>query len=62
MRTVCEKIQSFEEKEWRERIWNNKKLTWYRRIKNNLKFEDYLQDEWVQGRRILCQLRGVLSV
>ena len=23
-----------------------------------MKFEDYLQDEWVQGRRILCQLRG----
>ena len=55
---VCEKIQRFEEKEWRERIWNNKKLRWYRRVKSTLKFEDYLQDEWIQGRRILCQLRG----
>ena len=33
-------------------------MRWYRRVKSTLKFEDYLQDEWIQGRRILCQLRG----
>jgi hypothetical protein len=55
---VCESIQAFEEKEWGRRVWKNKKLRWYRRVKPQLAFEEYLQDKWTQGRRTLSRLRG----
>ena len=55
---VCESIQAFEEKEWGRRVWKNKKLRWYRRVKPKLAFEEYLQDKWTQGRRTLSRLRG----
>ncbi len=47
----------------RERVWSNKKLVWYRRVKTDLKFEDFLKNEWVRGRRLVSKLRsGVLQL
>ena len=55
---VFGKVKAWEEEQWRAGMQSKSKLRVYRRVKTELKREDYLQSSKIEGRRQMTQLRG----
>ena len=55
---VEERIQAREQRNWRKKLNEKPKLRTYRRFKNNLALEDYLESEDIRGRKLMAKLRS----
>ena len=55
---VDERIQAREQRNWRKKLNEKPKLRTYRRFKNNLALEDYLESEDIRGRKLMAKLRS----
>ena len=55
---VEEKIQTNEQRTWRKEMSERPKLRTYRKFKEELVFEEYLENEDIQGRKLMAKLRS----
>ena len=55
---VKEKVWEWEEAHWKEGMASKSKLRLYRRVKEELKLEEYLASENSEGRRQMVMFRG----